>query len=413
MVDSGRAVTYSGDPLRNLDPQKEFAELRLLSMGAFGDTVANFEDGFIQVFGGIVGEVVKARIYRFKRRGKNKINGMVSEVIKASPHRVDSPCPYFGPCSGCQWQHVSYEYQLELKRGAVRHVFADYPSLSNVHVSKTNPAPEIFNYRNHARFTVRFGGQLGFSNRITRRFVRVDECMLMDSKINSFLSQLQDNSSETTNLSIRVGANTDDYLIQPELSGPDIDFKTGQKWYKENMLNREFRVASPSFFQVNTKQAEFMINLVGDKLGLNGNEILVDAYAGVGVFASLLSNRVRKVIAVEESQAAVKDALFGLNDLDNVHYIQGKTEEILQELKEEIDVIILDPPRTGCHPQAIVSVMSAKPNKIAYVSCDPPSLARDLNMLVQGGYQIDSVDPIDMFPQTYHTECVVILSSNN
>jgi 23S rRNA (uracil1939-C5)-methyltransferase len=129
MVDSGRAVTYSGDPLRNLDPQKEFAELRLLSMGAFGDTVANFEDGFIQVFGGIVGEVVKARIYRFKRRGKNKINGMVSEVIKASPHRVDSPCPYFGPCSGCQWQHVSYEYQLELKRGAVRHVFADYASL--------------------------------------------------------------------------------------------------------------------------------------------------------------------------------------------------------------------------------------------------------------------------------------------
>ena len=202
---------------------------------------------------------------------------------------------------------MSYEYQLELKRGAVRHVFADYPSLSNVHVSKTNPAPEIFNYRNHARFTVRFGGQLGFSNRITRRFVRVDECMLMDSKINSFLSQLQDDSSETTNLSIRVGANTDDYLIQPELSGPDIDFETGQKWYVENMLNREFRVASPSFFQVNTRQAEFMINLVGDKLGLNGDEILVDAYAGVGVFASLLSDRVRKVIAVEESQAAVKD----------------------------------------------------------------------------------------------------------
>ena len=413
MADSGRLLTYDGDPLRDLDPQKEFAELRLLSMGAFGDTVADFEDGLIQVFGGIIGEVVKARIYRYKRRGKNKINAMVSEIIEASPHRVENPCPYFGPCSGCQWQHVSYEYQLELKRDIVRYFFADYVSLSNVHVSKTNPAPESFNYRNHARFTVRFGGQLGFSNRITRRFVRVDDCMLMDPKINGFLSQLQDNASETTNLSIRVGTNTGDYLIQPELSGPDIDFKTGQKWYKENMLNREFRVASPSFFQVNTKQAEFMINLVGDKLRLNGNEILVDAYAGVGVFASLLSNRVRKVIAVEESQAAVKDALFGLNDLDNVHYIQGKTEEILQELKEEIDVIILDPPRTGCHPQAIVSVMSAKPNKIAYVSCDPPSLARDLNMLVQGGYQIDSVDPIDMFPQTYHTECVVILSSNN
>ena len=413
MVNSGRLETYDGDPLRDLDPQKEFAELRLLSMGDFGDTVADFEDEPIQVFGGIVGEVVKARIYRYQRRGKNKINAIVSEVIEASPHRVNNPCPYFGPCSGCQWQHVSYDYQLELKRDTVRLFFADYASLSDVQVSKTNPAPERFNYRNHARFTVRFGGQLGFSNRITRRFVRVDECMLMDSKINSFLSQLQDNSSETTNLSIRVGANTDDYLIQPELSGPDIDFETGQKWYVENMLNREFRVASPSFFQVNTKQAEFMINLVGDKLGLNGDEILVDAYAGVGVFASLLSDRVRKVIAVEESQAAVKDALFGLNDLHNVHYIQGKTEEILEELEEKIDVIILDPPRTGCHPQAIASVLSAKPNKIAYVSCNPSSLARDLNMLVKGGYQIDSVDPIDMFPQTYHTECVATLSRNN
>jgi 23S rRNA (uracil1939-C5)-methyltransferase len=295
----------------------------------------------------------------------------------------------------------------------VRRFFADYASLSNMHVSKTHAAPDDLNYRNHARFTVRFGGQLGFSNRITRRFVRIDECMLMDSKINGFLSQLQDNASETTNLSIRVGTNTEDYLVQPELSEADIDFQTGQKWYVENMLNREFRVASPSFFQVNTKQAEFMINLVRDKLRLNGNETLVDAYAGVGVFASLLSNKVRKVIAVEESQAAVKDALFGLNDLDNVHYIQGKTEEVLEELKEEIDVIILDPPRTGCHPQAVASVISSKANKIAYVSCDPASLARDLDILVQGGYQIDSVDPIDMFPQTYHTECVTTLSLNN
>ena len=178
------------------------------------------------------------------------------------------------------------------------------------------------------------------------------------------------------------------------------------------MLDREFRVASPSFFQVNTKQAEFMINLVGDKLNLNGSEILVDAYAGVGVFASLLSKQVGKVIAIEESQAAVRDALFGLNDLENIYYIEGKTEEVLKELEEGVDVIILDPPRTGCHPSAIDSVIDSKANKIAYVSCDPPSLARDLNMLVHGGYTIESVSPIDMFPQTYHTECVATLSLN-
>jgi len=410
MSTSENTIEFGGDPLRESDSSKEFAELRLTSMGDLGDSIADFEDGTIQVFGGIVGELVRARIYRYKRRRKEMLSGMVSDVIDPSPHRVASPCSYFGFCSGCQWQHISYEHQLTLKRDIVRNAFNDYPSLSDVVISNTHPAPTSFNYRNHARFTVRFGGQLGFSNRITRRFVRIEECMLMDSKINEFLSQLQEESSETTNLSVRVGINTGDYLIQPKLSNPNLNFDTGQKWYTENMLNREFRVASPSFFQVNTKQAEFMINLVGDRLNLSGEEILVDAYAGVGVFASLLSDRVRKVIAIEESQAAVKDALFGLDDLKNIYYLEGKTEEVLKELEDQIDVIILDPPRTGCHPNAIDSVIASKANKIAYVSCDPPSLARDLSMLVDGGYTVESVSPIDMFPQTYHTECVVTLS---
>ena len=410
MSTSENTIEFDGDPLRESDSSKEYAELRLTSMGDLGDSIADFEDGTIQVFGGIVGELVRARIYRYKRRRKEMVSGMVSDVIDPSPHRVASPCSYFGFCSGCQWQHISYEHQLTLKRDIVRNAFNDYPSLSDVVISNTHPAPTSFNYRNHARFTVRFGGQLGFSNRITRRFVRIDECMLMDSKINEFLSQLQEEASETTNLSVRVGINTGEYLIQPKLSNPNLNFDTGQKWYTENMLNREFRVASPSFFQVNTKQAEFMINLVGDRLNLNGEEILVDAYAGVGVFASLLSDRVRRVIAIEESQAAVKDALFGLDDLKNIDYKEGKTEEVLKELEDQIDVIILDPPRTGCHPNAIDSVIASKANKIAYVSCDPPSLARDLNMLVDGGYTVENVSPIDMFPQTYHTECVATLS---
>ncbi len=410
MSTSENTIEFDGDPLRESDSSKEYAELRLTSMGDLGDSIADFEDGTIQVFGGIVGELVRARIYRYKRRRKEMVSGMVSDVIDPSPHRVASPCSYFGFCSGCQWQHISYEHQLTLKRDIVRNAFNNYPSLSDVVISNTHPAPTSFNYRNHARFTVRFGGQLGFSNRITRRFVRIDECMLMDPKINEFLSQLQEEASETTNLSVRVGINTGEYLIQPKLSNPNLNFDTGQKWYTENMLNREFRVASPSFFQVNTKQAEFMINLVGDRLNLNGEEILVDAYAGVGVFASLLSDRVRRVIAIEESQAAVKDALFGLDDLKNIDYKEGKTEEVLKELEDQIDVIILDPPRTGCHPNAIDSVIASKANKIAYVSCDPPSLARDLNMLVDGGYTVENVSPIDMFPQTYHTECVATLS---
>ena len=409
MSNSKNTRAFEGDPLRELDSSKEFAEVRLTSMGSLGDTVAEFEDATIQIFGGIVGELVKARIYRYKRRRKGMISGMVSEVIEPSPHRVESPCSYFGFCSGCQWQHISYEHQLTLKRDMVRNAFDDYPSLSEVFISGTHSAPTSFNYRNHARFTVRFGGQLGFSNRITRRFVRIDECMLMDPKINDFLSRLQDEASETTNLSIRVGANSGDYLIQPELSNPNIDFDTGQKWYVENMLDRQFRVASPSFFQVNTKQAEFMINLVGEKLNLDGNEVLVDAYAGVGVFASLLSRQVTKVIAIEESASAIKDAAINTLGIDNLEFREGKTEAVLDSIEYTPEAVILDPPRAGCHIKALNALKNLGAKRVCYVSCDPVTLARDLAILCEGNYKIQNVQPIDMFPQTYHTECIVTM----
>ncbi|MEC9366118.1 MAG: hypothetical protein VX695_03565, partial [Chloroflexota bacterium] len=129
MSTSENTIEFGGDPLRESDSSKEYAELRLTSMGDLGDSIADFEDGTIQVFGGIVGELVRARIYRYKRRRKQMVSGMVLDVIDPSPHRVDSPCSYFGFCSGCQWQHISYEHQLTLKRDIVRNAFNDYPSL--------------------------------------------------------------------------------------------------------------------------------------------------------------------------------------------------------------------------------------------------------------------------------------------
>ena len=180
-------------------------------------------------------------------------------------------------------------------------------------------------------------------------------------------------------------------------------------------MGRELRVASPSFFQVNTSQAENLIRLVRDGLELDASDVLVDAYAGVGVFAILLSPYVARAIAIEESASAVQDGKSNAEGLRNVEFVQLKTEEALLnleeicELTEAPDAVILDPPRTGCHPQAIESLLRLKPRKVAYVSCDPPSLARDLDVLVKGGYEAVRVQPVDMFPQTYHVESVTIL----
>ncbi len=401
--------------IRFEDLPAEFAELELGDLTELGDTAAEFEGGSINVAGGIPGERALVRIYRYRRRRKDVVSGIVSRVLDPSPNRVTPKCGYCGPCSGCQWQHIAYPAQLELKRETVEGCLNRYGSLGDAKVLPTLPAPSEYYYRNHARFTVRMGGQLGFSNRITRRFIRIEHCMLMDPVINGALTEFQDKSGETTNMSLRVGSNTGDLLAQPTFQNPDISIPSGQTHYTERMMARDLRVASPSFFQVNTAQAENLVRLTRDGLELAEGDVLVDAYAGVGVFAILLSPYVGRAIAIEESASAVQDGKLNAEGLNNVEFVQLKTEEALADLEEICDLdetpsaVILDPPRTGCHPQAIESLLKLRPEKVAYVSCDPPSLARDLDILVRGGYEINSVQPVDMFPQTYHVESVTIL----
>ena len=395
------------------DTPHETTQLYLHAWGSLGDTLAHFEDGAINVFGGICGERVEARIVRYRRRRRRHVSAIVTEVLEASPHRIAPPCPYFGACTGCQWQHIEYEHQLTLKQERVRQSFAEYAELRGVPVSPTLPSPQTFGYRNHARFTVRESGRLGFINRLTRRFAKVDECALMHPWINEALRALQGKAGETTQLSVRYGVNTGDWLIQPTMHNPDIPLPTGQTHYWERMLHRRLRIASPSFAQVNTPQAEKLAALVGERLQLSGSELLVDAYAGVGTFAALLANSARRVIAIEESASAVKDAAINTVGIDNLEFVGGRTEDVLDGLQDAPDAVILDPPRVGCHPATLDALIRRKPRRAVYVSCDPTTLAHDLAALVAGGFTITSVEPMDMFPQTHHIECVVTLIPSN
>lgn len=391
----------------------ENALLDLHAWGSLGDTLAHFEGGTINVFGGIVGERVTARIIRYKRRRQNHISAIVTDVQEASQHRIAAPCRYFGDCTGCQWQHIEYGYQLKLKRLFVQKAISDYPQLHGIPVSPTQPSPQAFGYRNHARFTVRQSGSLGFINRLTRRFVKIEECALMHPWINQTLDTLQGKSAETTQLSVRYGVNTGDWLIQPTMHNPDIPIPSGQTHYWEQLLHHKLRIASPSFAQVNTPQAERLTELVSHRLQLTGDELLVDAYAGVGTFAALLANSVRRVIAIEESAAAVNDASVNTAGIPNLEFVEGRTEDVLDSLKEPPDAVILDPPRVGCHPDTLKALIRRKPKRTVYVSCDPASLARDLAILADGGFTITSVEPMDMFPQTHHIECIAALVPSN
>lgn len=379
--------------------------VRFTGWGRLGEALAEVDGKPLFTFGGIPGEEAIVEITGVHRR---YLVGRVTEVVEASPNRVSAPCAYAGPCTGCQWQHVDYSHQLELKGLAVMDALSRVGGLHDVPVKATLPSPSPWGYRNHARFSVNKLGRVGYVNRESRAFVEVDHCMLMHPWINGALRQLQGKSGETTQVSVRYGVNSGDYLIQPTFQHEGIALETGRSHYTERMLGWDFRVASPSFFQVNTHQAEQMVGLVHDALQLTGNEVLVDAYAGVGCFAILLAPYVKEAIAIEESAPAMKDGRDNAVGLENFRFLKGKTEEVLGDM-DTPDAVILDPPRTGCHEDVLEALCRLAPERIVYVSCDPATLARDLKVLVAGPFAIESVQPVDMFPQTYHVECIVSL----
>ena len=381
--------------------------LSLTAWGRLGEALASHEGQDIFVFGGIPGETVVAEVLRVRRK---YVAARVVEVLKASDQRVEPRCPYYGDCTGCQWQHLDYPGQLAAKFDKVSDALIRVGSFSDPPVLPVLASPAQLGYRNHARFTVGRSGDLGFVNRETRQFIHVDHCMLMHSGINDLLSQLQDKCGETTQLAIRAGVE-DRRLPGPadpeRFSGgpsPPARSTTGTRLEAGNS-----GWASPSFFQVNIAQADQLAQAVSQTLDLQGDELLVDAYAGVGTFAALLSPHVGRVIAVEESSAAVADARENCQGLDNVQFVLGKTEEVLVGLAEKPDVVVVDPPRAGCQPQALESLIRLGPRQIAYVSCDPETLGRDLKVLCDGHYRLEQVQPVDMFPQTHHVECVASL----
>lgn len=378
----------------------------LESWGRLGEAMARYQGWDVFVFGGIPGELVVAEVSRAHRR---YVAAQTVEVLELSPDRVKPPCPYFGACTGCQWQHLAYASQLAAKRNLVVDALARVGGLKDVDVADTLPSPEQYGYRNHARFTVKPEGRLGFVHRETRRFVQIDRCMLMHPGINRVLGDLQDKAGETTQLSIRAGKDTGDLLIQPLLFHPDLALATGQKHYLDSVDGRRFKISSPSFFQVNIDQTSQLLRVVKEGLGLGGSEVLLDAYTGVGTFAVLLAPYLKKILAVEESTAAVADARENAAGLENVEFLLGKTEDVLLGLTESPDAVVLDPPRAGCQPAALESLVRLAPKRVAYVSCDPETLGRDLKFLCQKAFTLEKVVPLDMFPQTHHVECVAFM----
>jgi 23S rRNA (uracil1939-C5)-methyltransferase len=177
-----------------------------------------------------------------------------------------------------------------------------------------------------------------------------------------------------------------------------------------DVLEKSFKVSATSFFQVNTEMAAVMVQQVLTTAVFDANSVVMDLYCGVGLFTAFLADRVKKVIAIESSPTACADLEYNLSESENVELYEGDAEDILPHLKEHVDLILVDPPRAGLDKKVTESMLQLSPKMILYVSCDPTTLARDVQRFAAGGYKLVQATPIDMFPQTYHIESISIFA---
>lgn len=401
-------------------------QVKVTDMAHGGDALARHQGKVLFVPYALPGEELLVELVDEKATyGRARL----TEVVTPSPQRVEPRCPHFGTCGGCHWQHIAYETQLRFREEILRSQLKRIGHLADVLVRPTLDMTNPWNYRNRVQLHLDEHGQLGFLAAREHRVVPIRECHIMHPLLYEVFSALDIDFPELEAVSIRAGVTTGEQLLILETTGhtaPALEADLpvscvllledgtpvtylGDSHISENVAGRCLRISATSFFQVNTAQLEHLVKTVQQYLGPQGNEVLLDVYCGVGVLGLSLAEAVRTVIGIDESEAAISDARFNSQELDNVRYVQGSAEGILPSLDEAADMVILDPPRQGCHKRVLRALLDLAPAKIVYVSCDPATLARDLGRLVQGGYELMEIQPLDMFPQTCHIEAVALL----
>lgn len=431
-----RAITYHtvtlGDMTREGDA---LAEIREQSGEGDDSGQPTYATRTVHVPAGLPGERVtiaveappQPRPGKHRRRWKPRPPRVwITEIHEASPLRVAAPCPVFGTCGGCQLQHMRYDAQLAWKQAVVRQLLHDTGNFSDPPLLETVPCDVPWHYRNHMRFSVNREGQPGLTVRNSHRVLPLTNCPIAHEQINHALEVLSQHRNERPQALIRCGTATGQMLIQPypqpevreQLASLGLDIRS--ETMEEVLLGETFRIRPSSFFQTNTAQAEKMADMVLHGLLTEQNNrslTIIDAYCGVGTFALLLAKQVGKVIAIEESASAIKDAQWNLqhselvNSIHNVEFLKGKVEDLLPSLALDVDGLVIDPPRAGCQRSVLDALAQHPVERIVYVSCDPSTLARDLDILCHqhAAYQLHSVQPLDMFPHTAHIECVTVL----
>jgi tRNA/tmRNA/rRNA uracil-C5-methylase (TrmA/RlmC/RlmD family) len=413
-------------------PRERVEELVCDGVAHGGEAVGRLADGrAVFVPYAIPGERVRVRVTESRPRFAR---AELLEVLEPSPDRVAPPCPHFGPgrCGGCAWQHIRPEAQAELKARLVREQLAHLGGLRDVPVRPTlRPSsppgePEGFGYRERATLTAGGDGRLGFLRAGSHEVHPVDRCPLLAAGLQDLPERLGRHPAGAK-VRLRRGADGERlvvleaaaasktrFLPPPELSwatvrgnGKVIELE-GQPSVGERIAGVELHVSAASFFQVHRAGAEALVELVRSALEPAGGEMLLDLYAGVGLFAATVGAGAGKVVAVESWRPAARDARHNLRAHPDATVLQDDVANALRGIATA-DLVVLDPPRAGAGAAVLGQVAALRPRAVALVSCDPAALARDVRTLADLGYRADWVQPLDLFPQTAHVEALTAL----
>ncbi len=390
-----------------------------------GDALGRLSDGravFIPF--ALPGETVRTRIVEEKR---GLVRAELVEVLEPSPERIAPRCRHFGVCGGCHYQHLAYPAQLSAKAAILRDQLVRIGRIDEPPLQPIVPSPEAWNYRNHVQFHLSNAGKLGYIDAGGREVLAVSECHLPLGPLNELWPILEfDPGLGLERVSLRLGSGGEALLTLESnqadipaleleadisvvhLSAGDAVVLAGEEALTIRVKERPFRVSAGSFFQVNTPMAEKMVEHLLACLPVSDETVLLDIYCGVGLFSAFFAPQVGRLIGIESSGAACEDFAANLDEFSNVELYEAPAEEALPALELAPEVVIVDPPRAGMEKRALEALLVLQPARIAYVSCDPSTLARDAARLLTGGYRLASVTPFDLFPQTYHIESISI-----
>ncbi len=391
-----------------------------------GETLARLPDGravFIPY--ALPDERIRIRLIEEKER---YARAELLEVLSASPARIEPRCVHFSHCGGCHYQHIPYQEQLIIKQSILKNQLERVGKLLDPPLSSMIPSPTAWNYRNHIQLHISESGNPGYFKHRSSQVVPIQECHLPEESLNQIWPALDlEYIPGLDRISLRSGEGGQDTMIVLESSDPQpIEFAVdlplsaihqgpggeivlaGDDFTIIEVHGFPFVVSAGSFFQVNTPVAELIVDYLLDALPLAEHTVLLDVYCGVGLFSVFLAPRVKQIIGIESDPSAAADFLYNLAGFDSVELYDVPAEDILPYLEISPDIILLDPPRAGISKKVLDSVVSLQPDLIAYISCDPATLARDVSRLHNQGYQLQQSTPFDMFPQTYHIESVNI-----